>query len=141
LHAPPTWKVSEERMATARAILERYDGPGPILVRQGVMAEIAIVTVEPKAVNARSLYLIRTNQPERLTKQRLRLTAFVMREGSLPPEPLVRHALADFEVGLVCLEEADPQFAARRAVLGGVYRESFGTDGYRCFVRRPSGSG
>jgi hypothetical protein len=137
-HFPPAWKANEGRLAMARTILDRYDGTGPILVRKGIMAEIAILTTEPKTVNPRSLYLIRTRESQRLTTARLKLTAFVMSDR-LPPEPVVRKALVDLQVGLVCLEEGDPEFRARRAVITPAFRQSFGTQGYSCFERRPDG--
>ena len=136
---PPAWKANPERLATARDILDRYDGSGPILVRKGVMGEIAILTSEPKAVNPRSLYLIRTRQPRWLTTARLKLTAFVMKDR-LPSETVVRKALGDLQVGLVCLEEDDPEFRARVSVIAPMFRQSFETHGYSCFERRPRGS-
>jgi hypothetical protein len=57
----------------------------------------------------------------------------------VPPEPVVRKALVDLQVGLVCLEEGDPEFRARRAVITPALRQSFGTQGYSCFERRPDG--
>jgi hypothetical protein len=138
---PPAWKVRKPLMATARAILAHYDGSGPILVRKGIMQEIAIVTAEPKAVNARSLYLIRTREPQRLTNERLTLTAFVMKADSSPSDNAVREALADLRVGLVCLEEEDPELIARLEAIAPAYQKSFETHGYACFERRPHATG
>jgi Family of unknown function (DUF6077) len=138
---PPAWKVSKPRMAIARAILAHYDGSGPILVRKGIMQEIAIVTAEPKAVNARNLYLIRTREPQKLTRERLTLTAFVMGDDPSPPDTAVREALAGLRVGLVCLEEDDPELIARLEAIAPAYRKSFETHGYACFERRPNATG
>jgi Family of unknown function (DUF6077) len=139
-HWPPSWKVSLARLTVTRAILARYDGSGPILVRKGIMQTIAIVTVEPKAVNARNLYLIRTREPQRLTEERLTLTSFAMHDDPLPPDSTVRTALDDLRVGLVCIKKADSELMGRLAAIAPSYRKSFAARGYVCF-ERPSATG
>jgi hypothetical protein len=141
LDFPPAWKVSKPRLAIARSILARYDGSGPILVRKGIMETIAIVTVEPKALNPRSLYLIRTREPKKLTRERLMLTSFAMHNDPLPPDSAVRKALADLQVGLVCIKKADSELMDRLAAIAPSYRKSFVTSGYVCFERPPSATG
>jgi hypothetical protein len=140
-HWPPSWKVSLARLEVARSILAHYDGSGPILVRKGIMQTIAIVTVEPKAVNARNLYLIRTREPQRLTTERLTLTSFAMHEDPLPSDSAVREALDDLGVGLVCIRKADSELMARLEAIAPSYRKSFVRRGYACFERQPSATG
>ncbi len=137
---PPAWKVSKSRMSTARALLARYDGSGPILARKGIMQMIAVVTIEPKAVNARTLYLIRTREPQTLTTERLTLTAFVTGLEPMPADSAVREALADLRVGLVCLAKTRPDLSARFQAFAP-YRKSFSTHGQVCYVPRASVTG
>jgi hypothetical protein len=137
---PPRWKVSKHRMAVARSILRRYDGPGPILAREVTMRMIAIVTVEPKAVNARTLYLLRTREPEKLTEERLTLTDFVKGSDPPPSDSAVRRALLDLRVDLVCIDGDMPELGARLQAIAP-YRRSFETRRTVCFQRRGDASG
>jgi MFS family permease len=129
---PPAWKINRERLATARSILSSYEGPGPILVRIGIMEAIAIQTVDPKAVNARTSYLLRTRLPHRELRERITLTRFIMRAQPSPPDRAVRQALSDLRVDLVCVDDGSPELIARLQVLGS-YRRSFATPGFSCF--------
>jgi Family of unknown function (DUF6077) len=133
--ASPGWKIGPpERLSTAKAILARYEGDGPILVRREIMKVIALLTVEPKAVNARTLYLERTREARGRTNQRLALTAFVMETRPRPKEAVVRHALSDLGVGLVCLGETQARLIAEVESVGP-YRRGFRTHGYLCLER------
>jgi hypothetical protein len=140
LDFPPAWKVPKQDLAIAQSILTRYDGSGPILVRQGIMEMIAIETVEPKAINPRGLYLKRTRGPQRLRAQRITLTSFIMQRDRSPSDSEVREALEGLEVGLVCIEEEHPDLMARLQAIA-LYRKSFETYGYVCFERQPGTTG
>ncbi len=101
----PTWKTNQAALRTGRAILARYDGAGPVLADQRVMKAIALLTVEPKAVNPRTWYALLTKEPPERTKERLALTRLVMEPDDPPPAGEVRAALAALRVGLVCVPE------------------------------------
>ena len=132
---PPGWKIAPPaRLASAKAILARYDGEGPVLARIGIMEVIAVLTVEPKAVNARTLYLVRTREPFERSSQRLALTRLVMRTDPRPSDVVVRQALAQLDVGLVCLRTTQ-SVLIRRVESAGPYRRAFRTHGYVCLER------
>jgi hypothetical protein len=128
----PAWKVPA--LPKARAILSRYDGSGSVLASPGIMKAIAIITVEPKAVNARTLYLERTRESPRRVRERLALTNFVTNEEALPTDEEIRRALADLDVGLVCFSTAERDKAARIDELAP-YRPAFETNGSICLER------
>jgi hypothetical protein len=129
---PPHWKIWGA--SRARAVLARYEGSGPILARSGLMQAIAIITVEPKAVNARSLYLRRTHETRKGINERLVLTRFIDRRRPLPSEDAVKSALANLHVGLVCVKEGDLDLVPIVERLGP-YREAFATNEETCLVR------
>ena len=133
--ARPTWKTNQYSLRLARAILRDYKGSGPILVDRHTMRALSLVTVEPKAVMARSWYALQTDEPPARTRARLALADFIMSEAALPPDQL-RRDLADLEVGLVCVrdEEIDLKAAVEQT---GDYRESFRVRGKICLARRP----
>jgi hypothetical protein len=132
----PTWKTNEAKLETARAILSRYDGTGPVLADQRVMKAIALLTVEPKAVNPRSWYTLLTEEPEERTKERLALTKFAGNRRPFPPRTLLGEALSDLSVGLVCMRSgwSEPIELVEAA---GPYVESFRTHGMTCLESRP----
>ncbi len=132
----PTWKTNQSALRTARAILARYEGAGPVLADQRVMKAIALLTVEPKAVNPRTWYALLTKEPPERTRNRLVLTSLVMDRGDRPAEGEVRSALADLQVGLVCLPEREPTLAGEVAQSG--YTEAFRVRGQVCFARTPA---
>jgi hypothetical protein len=129
---PPHWKVWGA--SRARAVIARYEGTGPILAQSGLMQAIAIITVEPKAVNARSLYLRRTHETRQGINERLVLTRFIDRRRPRPAEDAVKSALANLQVGLVCVEERDKKLVPIVERLGP-YREAFATHEEICLVR------
>jgi hypothetical protein len=128
---PPMWKM--HKAGEARTILRNYDGSGPILAEPGVMLAIAILTAEPKAVNARSLYLERTRLPPEQITDRLVLTRFISAERV--PAASVRRAMADLDVGLVCVRRHALIPAVRRA---GPFRRAFTAHSEVCLERTPS---
>lgn len=132
----PTWKTNEARLETARAILSRYDGTGPVLADQRVMKAIALLTVEPKAVNPRSWYTLLTEEPEERTKERLALTKLAGNRRPFPPRTVLGEALSDLSVGLVCMRSgwSEPIELVEAA---GPYVESFRTHGMTCLESRP----
>jgi hypothetical protein len=131
----PTWKTSQPKLRAARAILRRYDGSGPILAERRVMKAIALVTVEPKAVNARSWYARQTDEPPARTAARIALTRFLMGDEPLSPRRL-KLDLADLGVGLICVPEESTNLAAAFEQAGD-YREAFRTKGQVCLSERP----
>ena len=135
--APPSWKVSRTRLAEARAILLRYDGPGPILAEEPIMATIAEITVRPKAVNPRRWYITLTGEPPATKAERLRLTAFVTEEVGETPRPTLEQArkdLAHLRVDLVCVESSEGQLL-RAVQAAGPYEPAFTARGQTCFSR------
>jgi hypothetical protein len=135
--ARPTWKTNQDNLAAARAILARYRGTGAILVDGPVMGTIALQTVEPKTVNARTWYAKLTPEPVPRIRERLLLTKFVRgAEPGLSPREL-RASLADLQVGLVCVQHS--RRSVRRALkLTGRYREDFRIGRVVC-LRREQG--
>jgi hypothetical protein len=133
--ARPTWKTNQYSLRLAREILRSYKGSGPILVDRHTMRAVSLVTVEPKAVMARSWYARQTDEPPARTRTRIALADFIMGEVTLPPSELQRD-LADIRVGLVCVrdEEIDLKAAVEET---GDYRESFRVRGKICLARRP----
>jgi hypothetical protein len=133
--ARPTWKTNQSALRTARAILARYDGPGPVLAGQPVMKAIALLTVEPKAVNPRTWYALLTKEPPKRTRERLDLTRLVMDPEDRPSDAEVRSALANLRVGLVCVPEENATLAGEVAQAG--YGEDFRVRGQVCLARTP----
>ena len=133
----PSWKTNPAALEAARGILARYDGAGPVLAEQPVMRAIALLTVEPKAVNPRTWYARLTKEPPERTRERLALTRLVMRPQKGPREEAVRAALANLGVGLVCLSEDETSLAAEISRLG--YAEAFRVRGLTC-LQRTSGT-
>jgi hypothetical protein len=136
--APPSWKLPARRVADARAILRRYDGPGPILAEEPIMAAIAETTVDPKAVNPRRWYIKLTGETQSTKAERLRLTAFVTEEVGDTPRPSVAQArsdLAHLRVDLVCVESSQPDLL-RAVEAVGSYEPAFTARGQTCFSRQ-----
>jgi hypothetical protein len=130
----PSWKTDQQALASARAILARYNGDGPILAEEKVMLAIALSAAHPKAVNPRSLYARFIPEPPQRTENRLALTRFM--KGWEPMSSReVQRALEDLQVGLVC---------ADRSRLGVIrvledtedYRQGFQVRRLMCFQRR-----
>ena len=97
------------------------------------MRSIALVTVEPKAVNARGYYARLTPEPAERTKGRLLLTRVVMR-GALPRDTSAAvRALRDLRVDLVCTASARLR---RELEAAAPYRASFRALGTVCLQRR-----
>jgi hypothetical protein len=130
----PTWKTSTQTLATTRAILERYEGTGPILASPPIMATIPLLTVEPKAVNARSLYLRRTQLPPEALRERLALTGVAMDGRAVLSRRRISKALSDIGVGLVCLPR-DHREQLERIQETGFFHPGFETHGYACLER------
>jgi Family of unknown function (DUF6077) len=131
-HYPPTWKM--HKAAEARAILRKYDGDGPILARRDVMQAIVLLAVEPKAVNARTLYLERTDLPPEAITDRIVLTEFIHRENPPPSSFAVRKALARLEVGLICVPVYARELVPTIEALGP-FEPAFDTRGQVCLER------
>ena len=131
----PTWKTNQAALATARAILTRYDGEGPVLAEQPVMKAIALLAVAPKAVNPRNWYARQTDERPARTAARIALTGFVMGEEALSPREL-RLDLADLGVGLVCVPEGRTDLATAVEEAGD-YHEAFRTKGQVCLSGGP----
>jgi Family of unknown function (DUF6077) len=135
--APPSWKLTPRRVADARAILGRYDGPGPILAEEPIMAAIAEITVDPKAVNPRRWYIKLTGEPRSTKAERLRLTAFVTEKVGDTPRPTLeqaRHDLAHLGVDLVCVDSSEQELL-RAVQVAGPYEPAFKARGQTCFSR------
>jgi hypothetical protein len=131
----PAWKVNQTALRDARAILARYSGRDPVLADERIMFAIALVTVQPKAVNARSFYARLTpDSPQRIS-DRLALTRFVSAENPTPSRRRVERALADLRVGLVCIDESRPLIIREVEALGN-YGEAFRVRQVVCFERR-----
>jgi hypothetical protein len=131
-HFPPSWKM--HKAAEARAILRKYDGDGPILARRDIMQAIVLLTVEPKAVNARTLYLERTDLPREAIADRILLTAFIHRDVPAPSSSAVRQALARLEVGLICVPVYGRELVATIEA-SGPFEPAFNTRGQTCLER------
>jgi len=122
-------------IVAAQAFLARYHGDGTILADKRIMSLIPILTVEPKAVNARTLYLMRTPQTQSRLEERLLLTRLAMNARPLPREQAIRNAAADLDVGLLCIQRS--RVAQRKRVEEtGTFRPSFAVRGYLCFGKR-----
>lgn len=119
----PMWKTNRHALANARDILAGYRGDGPVLADQRTMGAIALVTVRPKAVNARKWYAILTPEPPSRTSDRLALTRFVEGREPKPSPQKVRRALSDLQVGLVCVDGSKP-LVIREVETNG-YSEAF----------------
>jgi Family of unknown function (DUF6077) len=131
---PPSWKIRDPE--AARAVLRHYDGTGPILADRGIMTKIAIMTSEPKTINPRTLYLIRTNFTRAEIDDRLLLTRFVT--GRPPPSTTaLGPALDRLDVGLVCLaSQRRGRIDSVRSL--GTYEPAFRTSGETCLRRVPA---
>jgi MFS family permease len=129
------WKTSPSALGSARAILSHYDGHATILVEERVMHAIALVTVDPKAVNPRSFYARLMPEAHDRIRDRLALTRFVEEEGPLPSRARVESALSNLQVGLVCIEKT--RVAVIREVEDIGYREAFPLNRLVCLRRPP----
>jgi hypothetical protein len=133
----PIWKINQRSLNDARAILSRYDGAGPILTNEGAMRAIALITVRPKAVNARGWYARFIAEPGERTRNRLALTRFVQGEARKPSRQRILRALSDLQVGLVCAKESRSHVIRDVETLPN-YRESFRVRRFVCFRRQTS---
>jgi hypothetical protein len=134
IQSKPTWRVDSQTLAATRAILARYDGEGPILASGDVMDVMPIVTVEPKAVDARAYYLRRTRLSRDGILQRAVLTRFAKRQPPNPSDEEIRSALSGLDVGLVCLNRGWSEEIARLERIAP-YHPAFVTNGYACLTR------
>jgi hypothetical protein len=134
--APPVWKIHDRQLENARAILKRYHGSDAILVEEPIMHALALITVDPKVVNARGFYARLTPETRQRTRFRLSLTRFVEGEEPTPPDDLVRRALADLDVGLVCVNETKTSIIEDVESIG--YREAFRARKLVCLRRTGS---
>jgi hypothetical protein len=133
----PIWKINQRSLNDARAILSRYDGAGPILTNEGAMRAIALITVRPKAVNARGWYARFIPEPRERTRNRLALTRFVQGEARKPSRQRILRALSDLQVDLVCVYESRPQVIRAVKTLAS-FREAFRVRRLVCFRRQTS---
>jgi hypothetical protein len=132
----PVWKTNPSALRTARGILHRYDGEGAVLADQRVMKAIALLTVAPKAVNARTWYALLTREPARRTQERLALTRLIMSRDPRPSSEEIRRALTDLRVGVVCVPQGKPDILDEIEA-AGPYREGFRVRQQECLVRSP----
>ena len=131
----PTWKTGATGLHVARAILARYDGPGPILAERPVMKAITILTVQPKTVNPRHWYARLTLEPPRTTRQRGTLFHLVT-DGEPQPSPRkIRRALTGLRVGLVCIDGSNA--ALIRQIDEAGYRAAFWAHTHVCLEPPP----
>jgi Family of unknown function (DUF6077) len=129
---PPIWKMYLE--PEARAVLRQHDGRGTILGPPGLMRAISVLTADPKTVNARTTYLVRTREdPERI-QMRLMLTNFAWDVGLRPTDQELRRALSELDVSLVCLDRHQTDSLAQLRDLA-TYREVFEVGRFICFDR------
>jgi hypothetical protein len=128
----PTWKTDEKVLTNAGAILDRYQGSEPILASPQVMGAIALLTVRPKAVNARGLYARLLPEPASRIRHRLLLTRFVIGEEPGVPPQQIRRALSDLRVGLVCVRRSKRDVISELMAIGN-YRAAFRVRGRTCF--------
>jgi len=135
-HYPPRWHISKAN--TVHAILQRYHGDGPVLSEKTVMLSLATLTAEPKAVDARTHYLIHTRLPHQEIADRIALTDFIM-EPEPQPTPAVRRAFANLDVGLVCVAKYHPHSVPVIESLG--FKTAFKVPGEFCLLPVESGSG
>jgi hypothetical protein len=132
---PPGWKTNGHNVAEARTILDHYHGSGSVLAGKGTMRALALITVEPKAVDPRTYYARLLPGPPRWVGERSALTRLA-NSGIRPQSPrFVKRALNDLNVGLVCLPADKPKLPAQ-AGLTRAYRRAFPTVDADCFVRR-----
>jgi hypothetical protein len=130
------WKMSPRPLASARAILRRYDGSEPILTEEPIMHSIGLITVRPKAVNPRSFYARLMPERRDRTRDRLALTRFVEEEGPIPSRAQVESALSELRVGLVCVDNS--RLTVIREVEDIGYREAFRLKRLVCLQRGTS---
>jgi hypothetical protein len=130
----PRWKFPRGALADARSILARYRGPGPILADEPTMTAIALLTVDPKAVDARRWYATLTPEPARITRARLVLTDFISLRREMPPLAKVGPALSTLRVDLVCVRKTRGT-VLEEVKARGPYREGFRVRGLICLRR------
>jgi hypothetical protein len=134
-HSPPGWKTNGHYVTEARTILDHYHGSGSVLAGKETMRALALITVEPKAVNPRTYYARLLPGPPRWIGERSALTRLA-NSGTRPQSPgFVKRALNDLNVGLVCLPADKPELPIQ-AGLRPAYRPAFSTRDAHCFVRR-----
>jgi hypothetical protein len=129
--ARPTWKTEQVPLAKARAILALYGGEGPILADKRTMGAIALLTVDPKAVNPREWYMRLTGESKKRKSERLLLTEFVSGPGPQVRRAQARAALADLDVDLVCVD-GERAGVIREVMTAGPYRPAFSVAGVEC---------
>jgi hypothetical protein len=134
-HSPPGWKTNGHYVAEARTILDHYHGSGSVLAGKETMRALALITVEPKAVNPRTYYARLLPGPARWVGERSALTRLA--NSGIPPQSpgFVKRALKDLNVGLVCLPADKPKLPTQ-ARLRPTYEPAFATRDAHCFVRR-----
>ena len=134
LRFPPEWKTPPGALADARAILARYDGPGPILADRQVMKAISLITVETKAVSPREWYVKLIPDARVQADKRIRLADLVSGKGRSPTAEQIEDDLAALRVPLVCVPAAQTAVLAKiRAA--GPYTEAFRARRQICLER------
>jgi hypothetical protein len=132
----PVWKAHPQALADAHTILARYSGPGPVLADQRTMGAMALVTVEPRAVNARKWYARLLPEPGTArVRDRLLLTRFVEGDEPVPTRREVSRALDRLDVDLVCVRGPDERVVSE-VQASGPYAETFRVGGLVCLERR-----
>jgi hypothetical protein len=131
----PTWKTGQKNLADARAVLRRYDGADPILADERIMRAISLVTVRPKAVNARRFYARLLPEPRHRIWDRIALTRFAGAEEPIPSRQRVVRALTDLRVGLVCVRSSK-EGVIREVETIADYRKAFEVREIVCFRRQ-----
>jgi MFS family permease len=126
----PVWKIPQQPLRKASAIIHRYDGNGAVLADHRIMHAIGLITVHPKPVNARGFYARLAPEPRQRTRNRLALTWFVEGREPLPSRQEVRLALADLRVGLICVDDKKAPIISEVETMG--YFEAFSVRNMVC---------
>jgi hypothetical protein len=107
-----------------------------VLADQRTMGAMALVTVEPRAVNARKWYARLLPEPGTArVRDRLLLTRFVEGDEPVPTRREVSRALDRLDVDLVCVRGPDERVVSE-VQASGPYAETFRVGGLVCLERR-----
>jgi hypothetical protein len=131
----PTWKYPAKTLAQARAVA-RIDGrSGPVLAPRTTMQALALVTARLHAVDPRTGYIPLLDEPIVQHEARISLLNFV--KGSVAPRQVLRAALTELNVSIVCLP---PGWKHRAEVISRIgYRQMKRVPGLDCYQPRGNG--
>ena len=134
LESRPYWKRNQAALTDARSVLRKYTGAGPILADKQTMANIAVLTVHPKAVTPRVWYTLLTLERGGRTQARVRLNAFVTNGKPYAAPEDLRGDLDTLDVGLVCVDRRKTG-VLDQVEEAGPYRKAFETRRHVCLER------